>query len=124
MNDAEISSLQAYKEELIVEAKRGGALVAGVADANAFTMAPEGHRPTDLLPDAKAVFVVGGAQPRAADWRSPNHQHMETSSTSDRVSALALKLYMIQQQWIRIAVKKKRKLGETLAICFGGKADF
>ena len=40
MNDAEISSLQAYKEELIVEAKRGGALVAGVADANAFTMAP------------------------------------------------------------------------------------
>ena len=92
MNDAEISSLQAYKEELIVEAKRGGALVAGVADANAFTMAPDGHRPTDLLPDAKAVFVVGGAQPRAADWRSPNHQHMETSSTSDRVSALALKL--------------------------------
>ena len=64
MSEAEISDLQAYKEELIQVAKKGGALVTGVADANAFTMAPEGHRPTDLLPDAKAVFVVGGAQPR------------------------------------------------------------
>ena len=63
MSEAEISDLQAYKEELIQVAKKGGALVTGVADANAFTMAPEGHRPTDLLPDAKAVFVVGGAQP-------------------------------------------------------------
>ncbi len=88
----EASNLQSYKNELIAQAKKGGALVAGVADATAFTAAPDGHRPTDLLPGAKAVFVVGGAQPRAADWQSPNSQHMETSSTSDRISALALKL--------------------------------
>ena len=92
MNVPDPSNLQSYKIELIDQAKRGGALVSGVADASAFHMAPEGHRPTDLLPGAKAVFVVGGAQPRAADWRSPKAEHMETTSTSDRISALALKL--------------------------------
>ncbi len=92
MTDADISNPRAYKDELIEQATRGGALVAGVADVEAFHMAPEGHRPTDLLPGARAVFVVGGAQPRAADWRSPNAEHMETTSTSDRISALALKL--------------------------------
>ena len=92
MSELEPTDLQAFKDELIEQAKRGGALVAGVADAEAFQMAPEGHRPTDLLPHARAVFVVGGAQPRAADWRSPKAEHMETTSTSDRISALALKL--------------------------------
>ena len=92
MSPPDPSNLKAYKDELITQAKRGGALVSGVADATAFHMAPEGHRPTDLLPGAKAVFVVGGAQPRAADWHSPRAEHMETTSTSDRISALALKL--------------------------------
>lgn len=73
-------------------AARGSALVCGVADADAFIDAPEGQRPTDLLPGARTVVVVGGARPRAGDWASPNHQHMEMSSTNDRVTALATRL--------------------------------
>ena len=60
----------------------------GVADAEAFTAVPEGKRPTDYLPGAKSVVVMGGAQPRAADWQSPKYEHMEVSSTTDRISAL------------------------------------
>ncbi|MEX0644171.1 MAG: hypothetical protein WD076_02600 [Parvularculaceae bacterium] len=80
------------KDELINLALKGGALAAGVADAAAFTAAPESHRPVDLLPDAKSVFVVGGASPRAGDWQSPNYQHMEITSINDRITALSLKL--------------------------------
>ena len=40
MSAPDPSNLQAYKVELIDQAKRGGALVAGVADATAFHMAP------------------------------------------------------------------------------------
>ena len=88
------------KQDLENFAKEGGALLVGVADPEAFTAAPEGFRPRDLLPGAKAVVVLGGAQPRAADWRSPNVQHMETTSTSDRISALGLKVaHFIEQQF-------------------------
>ena len=88
MSALEPQVLEAHKRELIDLAKKGGALIAGVADAEAFSAAMEGQRPTDLLPGAKAVFVIGGGQPRAGDWRSPTYRHMETTSTSDRVSAL------------------------------------
>jgi len=80
------------KAEIAAIAKKSGALVSGVAAAEAFEVAPEGRRPADLLPRAKSVFVVGGAQPRAGDWQSPNYQHMEVTTTSDRVQGLALKL--------------------------------
>jgi epoxyqueuosine reductase QueG len=73
-------------------AKQSGALVWGVAAADAFDDAPEGRRPFDLLPKAESVLVVGGAQPRAGDWQSPNYQHMEVTTTSDRIQGLALKL--------------------------------
>ena len=76
------------KEDLRAFALRSGALVMGVADAEAFTAVPEGKRPTDYLPGAKSVVVMGGAQPRAADWQSPKYEHMEVSSTTDRISAL------------------------------------
>ncbi len=89
---AERMSADNIKGELLAFAAKGGALVAGVADANAFGAAPEGHRPGDLLPGAKSVFVVGGAQPRAADWKSPHASFMETSSTSDRINALGLRV--------------------------------
>ena len=80
------------KQQIVEFATKGGALTVGVADVEAFDQAPAGHRPLDLLPNAKAVVVMGGAQPRAADWQSPNVQHMETTSTSDRISALGLKV--------------------------------
>ena len=80
------------KAEIGGIAKQSGALVWGVAAADAFDDAPEGRRPFDLLPKAESVLVVGGAQPRAGDWQSPNYQHMEVTTTSDRIQGLALKL--------------------------------
>ncbi len=58
----------AAKREIVEFASRGGAVVCGVADADAFGKAPEGFRPGDLLEGARAVVVIGGSQPRAADW--------------------------------------------------------
>jgi epoxyqueuosine reductase QueG len=87
----EIDFAQA-KADLSGIAKKSGAEVSGVASAEAFGDAPEGRRPEDLLPRAKSVFVIGGAAPRAGDWQSPNYQHMEITTTSDRVQALGLKL--------------------------------
>ena len=80
------------KAEIGGIARQSGALVWGVAAADAFDDAPEGRRPFDLLPKAESVLVVGGAQPRAGDWQSPNYQHMEVTTTSDRIQGLALKL--------------------------------
>jgi epoxyqueuosine reductase QueG len=80
------------KAELGGIARKSGALVWGVAAADAFEAAPGGRRPGDLLPRAMSVLVVGGAQPRAGDWQSPNYQHMEVTTTSDRIHGLALKL--------------------------------
>lgn len=83
------------RAEITGIARKSGALVTGVAAANAFERAPEGRRPIDLLPRAQSVLVFGGAQPRAGDWQSPNYQHMEVTTTSDRIHGLALKLARI-----------------------------
>ena len=88
MSAADLDLMLACRRELDEAAKKAGALVTGVADAAAFTAAMEGQRPTELLPGCKAVFVLGGAQPRAGDWKSPSYRHMETTSTSDRVTAM------------------------------------
>jgi len=49
-----------------------------VAPVDAFNeYIPEGHRPQDLLPDAKNVVVAGGQGPTAGAWRSPDHRVME-----------------------------------------------
>lgn len=82
----------AVKSLLRDMAEKGGALVFGVASADDFAMAPEGYRPGDILPGARSVLVVGGAKPRAGDWQSPNYQHMELSSTNDRITALCMRL--------------------------------
>ncbi|PON11578.1 hypothetical protein C2W62_44070, partial [Candidatus Entotheonella serta] len=56
----EIDAQQA-KEALQAFASKNGALVCGVAAVEAFhDDAPEGFRPTDILPRAKTVVVVGG----------------------------------------------------------------
>jgi hypothetical protein len=82
----------ALKAELESLARKGGALTFGIADGRAFDAAPEGYRPGDILPGARSVVVVGGAKPRAGDWQSPNYQHMELSSTNDRITALCMRL--------------------------------
>ena len=80
------------REELDAFARKGGALVSGVAAAVAFAEAPAGAHPADLLPGARSVLVVGGAQPRAGDWASPIPGHLETMGTSERINSLGLKL--------------------------------
>jgi hypothetical protein len=80
------------KAELSGFAMKRGARVFGVADPAAFSAAPKGYRPGDILPNARSVLVVGGAQPRAGDWQSPNYQHMELTSTSDRIYSLGGKI--------------------------------
>ena len=50
-----------------------GSSVAGIAsveDINRY--APEGHRPDDILPNAKSVVVTGGPLYTMGAWRSPN----------------------------------------------------
>src|SRR5215813_2233586 len=70
-----------------------GAQVCGIADAAAFDEeTPEGFRPRDLLPNARSVIVVGGAQPRAGEWISPAVDTMTTTSTADRINSVARKL--------------------------------
>lgn len=92
MNDTGDLDFSEAKSEIAAFAAKNGALVAGVAAAGDFDAAPEGRRPADILPRAKCVFVIGGAQPRAGDWQSPNYQHMEVTTTSDRIQSLALKI--------------------------------
>ncbi len=79
------------------EIKRGaisfGAQVCGIADATAFDEeTPQGFRPRDLLPNARSVVVVGGAQPRSGEWISPSVDTMTTTSTADRINSVARKL--------------------------------
>ncbi len=90
----EVSEQTPSREE---EIKRGaisfGAQVCGIADATAFDEeTPEGFRPRDLLPNARSVIVVGGAQPRAGEWISPSVDTMTTTSTADRINSVARKL--------------------------------
>jgi hypothetical protein len=74
-------------------ALKAGALVCGVADAAAFdSHAPAGHRPGDLLPGARTVVVVGGAQPRAGDWQATSPWVLQTMGTTERIQAVGRRL--------------------------------
>src|SRR3989454_11455248 len=67
-------------------ALKSGATVCGIADAAAFDAhAPEKHRPGDLLPGARSVVVVGGAQPREGDWAATSPWGLQTMGTTERI---------------------------------------
>ena len=71
-------------------ALKAGAVVCGIADAAAFDAhAPAKQRPTDLLPGARSVIVVGGAQPRAGDWAATSRAVLETMGTTERIQGTA-----------------------------------
>ena len=73
-------------------ALRAGAVVCGIADAAAFEKhAPAGHRPADFLPGARAVIVVGGAAPRAGDWRA-DPSVLQTMGTTERIQGVGRRL--------------------------------
>jgi len=78
-------------------ALKGGAVVCGVADAAAFdALAPPGHRPTDLLPGARAVVVVGAAGPREGDWAATSPWVLSAMGTTERIQSVGRRL----AQWI------------------------
>jgi epoxyqueuosine reductase QueG len=80
-------------KRLKTTALQAGALVCGVADAAAFDAhAPAGHRPADLLPGARTVVVVGGAQPRAGDWLASSPWVLQTMGTTERIQSVGRKL--------------------------------
>ena len=74
-------------------ALKAGATVVGVADAAAFEAhAPAKHRPADLLPGARTVVVVGGAQPRAGDWVATSPSVLSTMGTTERIQGVGRRL--------------------------------
>ena len=74
-------------------AMSAGAAVVGVADAAAFDAhAPARHRPADLLPGARTVVVVGGAQPRAGDWVATSPWLLSTMGTTERIQGVGRRL--------------------------------
>jgi hypothetical protein len=80
-------------EVLKAVALKAGATVCGIAPAEAFAAhAPERHRPEDLLPGARAVVVVGGAQPRAGDWRATSPAVLQTMGTTERIQSVGRRM--------------------------------
>src|SRR5947208_16962908 len=74
-------------------ALKAGATVCGIAAASAFDAhAPENHRPGDLLPGARAVVVVGGAQPREGDWAATSPWVMQSMGTTERIQSVGRRL--------------------------------
>ena len=74
-------------------ALRSGAVVCGIAAADAFDAhAPAGHRPGDLLPGARSVIVVGGSQPRAGDGRATSPAVLHSMGTTERIQSVGRKL--------------------------------
>lgn len=88
----DINSAEHNLQSLKDAALKGGALEFGVADPAKFHAATAGYKPEDLLPSVRSVIVIGGAKPRSGDWASPKYQHLEVSSTSDRVTGMCMKL--------------------------------
>ena len=92
-------------QRLKAAALKGGATVCGIADAAAFeARAPAGHRPADLLPGARRVVVVGGAQPRAGDWMAASPWVLQTMGTTERIQAVGRRL----AHFIRLLSEKCR----------------
>src|SRR5262249_62012593 len=74
-------------------ALKSGATICGIADAAAFDAhAPAKHRPGDLLPGARSVVVVGGAQPREGDWAATSPWVMPTMGTTERIQGVGRRL--------------------------------
>ena len=79
----------AATQRLKAFALKAGATVVGIADAAAFDAhAPQAHRPRDLLPGARTVVVVGGAQPRAGDWVATSPWLLATMGTTERIQGV------------------------------------
>jgi epoxyqueuosine reductase QueG len=78
------------KTAILEYCKRKGALAAGVADLDALErLAPEGHRPSDLMPRVKSVISLGvGGQTQGA-WSVPAKAMGYFGSTETRAYTIA-----------------------------------
>lgn len=80
----------AAKAEIFEYAKRRGALAVGVADLAAIErIAPDGHRPSDIMPRVKSVIALGvGGQTQGA-WSVPAKAMAYFGSTETRAYSCA-----------------------------------
>ena len=78
------------KAAILEYCRRKGALAAGVADLAALErLAPEGHRPSDLMPRVKSVIALGvGGQTQGA-WSVPAKAMGYFGSTESRAYTVA-----------------------------------
>lgn len=78
------------KEAVLEYCKRKGALAAGIADLEALErIAPEGYRPTDIMPRVKSVISLGvGGQTQGA-WTVPAKAMGYFGSTESRAYTVA-----------------------------------
>lgn len=102
--DADVGHQTRQIKELALSA---GADVVGVADPRAWhEHVPEGHRPDDILPDARSVVVVGSRGPTAGAWRSPDHRLMEVNGYDFRNDAAIHRVAdYIEQELGRYAIQ-------------------
>ena len=71
MENAVIAEESTVTAKIKEAALNFGADVVGIAAASRWDdYVPQGYRPSDLLPDAKTVIVVGARGPTAGAWRS------------------------------------------------------
>lgn len=75
--ETEPRTLDSPEADIKAFAKRRGAVVAGIADVEAIKQrAPEGNAPTNLMPEARSVIVVGVEPLLAGAWRTTNPRMM------------------------------------------------
>ena len=109
-------------------ALKSGAVVCGVADAAAFAArAPEKQRPDDLLPGARSVVVVGGAQPREGDWAATSPWVLQTMGTTERIQGVGRRLAQYIESefgYYALYVPPGTASGDTpfLSLMLGGRA--
>ena len=79
-----------------------GARVAGIASVESINRyAPEGHRPDDMLRNARSVVVIGGNEPTAGAWRSESNRVLGSIgyNRSQLASAARRLAYYIEEQY-------------------------
>ncbi len=81
------------KAEVLAYAKKRGALAVGVADLDAIArVAPEGHRPADLMPRVKSVIAIGVGGQTQGTWSLPAKAMAYFGSTETRAYSCAYAL--------------------------------
>lgn len=84
-----------------------GADLVGIASANRFSGAPDGHKPADILPDAKNVIVCAKRFPNSVVMEGPatSYHHMMTILANQLdLIAYEIAIYIERQGGVAIPV--------------------